>query len=58
MTSEELYDIAVMRAWECLYDIADYLTPEEWAMAFEVFTTGYMRGALDIFTARIEKEGL
>jgi len=57
MKAEDLYDIAVMRAWDTLYDIADCLTPDEWALMFETFTTGYMNGAVDIFNARIKKEG-
>ena len=58
MTSEELYDLAIQRGWEDLYDLAPYFSAEEWEMVFDIYTTGFMHGALDILNARITRENI
>ena len=58
MNGEELYDLAIQRAWEDLHDLADCFLAEEWEMIFGIYTTGFMHGAIDILNARIERENI
>lgn len=55
MTGEDLYDLAIQCAWDDLYELADFYSAQEWPLVFEIYTTGYIHGAIDIAEARIEK---
>lgn len=55
MTGEDLYDLAIQRAWDDLYELADCFSPDTWETVFDIYTTGFMHGAIDILDARITK---
>lgn len=56
MTHEDLYDLAIQRAWDDLYQLADCFSPDMWETIFDIYILGFVRGATDIAEARITKE--